>query len=981
MATVTRTATVDLDSWFHDNSGGNMGNGQGDYLTVGYGNGPDTLVGGNRFGIRVPRGTLFDGIANADAITAFDIKLRGNNDCVGIGGTVRFFLERGTTALSENSLGTNCAQNTSGTAGSARYPGPTRDATDRAFFTGNVSNGAWITVAALALGKWWFAHPEVTGLVLVAVASDGGGTAYDESNTARRATFYSRHTSSKPYASLTFNDNEAPYIPTDLNPPDNADTATTVGTSATVSARHTDPEGDAATKFQVQFYPAGTTDAQADAGSVAPVTGHDKTVTATTAHNAIRSHTETGLAARTNYEWRMRFFDGQWGPWSLLRTVGTAYKPTVVNQTVEPGTLDPLLYASIQSSDPADYITAVEEFVYQDPAGGTTITKWASGKQAIGGSPTRSELEYGGSPLVFGTQYRRRTIVYNRDDMPSDLSANTYFTPLEAVGPDVFIGGGTTPADLQVKINSVTPTLRLRDPGLANIDRARIEWLNEAGTVVLADSGEQSFASAAYREITAPAGIYSPGQRPRGRAYIRLTGNANMGPAREFQIHLNTTPGAPNPFHATGLPMVGVSAGKQYVVRADGVVVTDDSTPDITFPFRDADKDLGYTEAISRQEVELRTLADAHFGASPYIDSTPTFNEVFTTPALTVENTYKTRARYDDNGALRSAFSDYLMVKYSAAPTLSAVVPANAATVTTPRVVFGWTYASSGGKAQAGYRLVARQGTTDLFDTGYVEGTGDEVTADPNVFPNSSTITWELTVYDTDGLAVVLTRTFTTSFTVPAALTGLIITPDTDEKALLVVWDVSALSTAEFYAYHVDARTEDGQWRRITTIADKTIHAYSYRAAAHNRETIIRVTQDNGFAESTPVEDSAVLTVDGYWVRSASRIDELDAVVGHGPGDTKAKREVVEPLGRPEKVIMDWGTTGYEGAFRITSNDRDQLERLRTYKANAEIVMFKFPYGDVRYAQIMSTPDADGVGEWFDASVEYIEVSPTAASF
>jgi hypothetical protein len=972
MATVTRTANVDLDSWFHDNAGGNMGNGRGGLMTVGYSTGPGDLVGSNRFGIRIPRGTLFDGIPNADVITAFDLKLRAINDCVGIGGTVRFFLERGTTALAENTLATGCAQNTSGTAGAARWGGPTRDTADRAFFTGAVSNGAWITVPALALGKWWYAHPEVTALVLVAVAANADGSAAEESNSARRATFYTRHTASVPYASLTFNDNLAPYAPTDLNPPDGSADATTAGTSMSVSARHTDPEGNAATRYQAQAFAAGTTDVQADAGT--GLVQDSGSVTATTAHNALRSHTFTGLAARTDYEWRFRFYDGQWGPWSLLQTAGTAYKPTAVNLAIEPGTLDPLLYASISSGDPSDYITAVEEFVYQDPAIGDTITKWASGKVAIGGSPTRSEVEYGGSPLVFGTQYRRRTIVYNRDDIPSDLTANFYFTPTESVGPNV------SPGNIETKLNTTQPTVTLTNPGGGNIDRARVEWLNEAGTVVLNDTGEIAFTSAASRNVQAPAGIYSPGQRPRGRAYIRPTGNANMGPARDFQLHLNTTPGAPNPYDDAGNPRVSVSAGKQAVLRADGVVVTDDSTPDVTFPFRDADKDLGYTEAIARQEVEVRTMADAHFGASPYVDASAPFAELFTLPALTVETSYKTRARYDDNGALRSAFSDYLTIRYSAAPTLSSVLPAAAAVVTTPRIPFSWVYASSGGKAQAGYRLTVRQGQTTLFD---IEGEGDDdaYTNDPYLLPDGAALEMTLTVYDTDGLAATVTRTFTTDFTQPPALTGLTITEDTDEKALLIVWNESGLTASEFYAYHVEARTGDGQWRRVTTILSKGTHAFLYRAAVHNEDTIIRVVQDNGWMESEPVEDSGTVVAEGYWVRTASRIDELLHVTGHGPGDTQTRLERLTPIGRPEELILDWGTTGYVGAFDLLTNDRDQIERLRGYKADAEIVMFKFPYGVVRYARITDTPDTDGVGNWARTAVSYIELMPESATF
>lgn len=963
MAT-TRTQTVDRDNWYFNDGSTSYGNGKGPSMYVGYTT-VGTLTGKNRFAISIPRGTLFDGVPSAGSITAFNIKLRARgSNCDGNGGAVRFWLKRATANMGENSDTADCHVTTAGTGGVSKWPSPATDETNKAGFSGAVADNAWITVNALALGQWWYAHPEVTSLVLIAVAADAGLTADDESTTSRRAHFNTKDTTSAPYAEMTFNDNLAPTIPTSTLPADGTKQGSTNGTSATVSAVHNDPEGDTATKYQAQWFPAGTTDVTAD--STTPTA--DNTVTANTANGATRSHTFTGLPARTAGEWRIRFYDGQWGAWSLLQTLTTAYKPTAVNLTVEPATLTPNMYASIQSNDPADYITAIEEYEYQDPAGGATITKWAPGKQSIGGSPTRSQVVYGGSPLVFGTQYRRRVVIYNRDDVPSDLTANTYFTQHATLGPTM------VPGDTLTKQNTLTPTIRLSDPGSANIDQARIEWLSEDGSTVLSDSGVVSFTAAAYRDITAPAGIYAYGQYPKARGYIRVSGNADMGPSNTVTIRLNDKPGAPYPV------TIEATAGSQVVQRPDGVWVTNDSTPDIRVPFRDTDKDLGYTENSVRREVEVKTMAGAAVGASPYI-VTGTPSDVQTAPVLTVETQYEVRGRHDDTANVRSDWSDYAFVKYSAAPTLSAVTPANAATVTDPTPTFAWTFASSGGKAQAYYRLTASLGTTILYDTGMVAGTAASVTLAAFVLPNASTITWTLTVYDTDGLYATITRTFTTAFTQPAALTGLVLTPNDDEKAIDVLWNPSTLPANEFYAYYVYARREGGQFRLVTTITDQSASAFRLRSAAHNRETIVRVTQTNGWAESDPLEDSSMVVADGYWVASLSDINELTFVRGHGPGDHKRNLEIVEPLQRGERVVLNWGATGYEASFDIMSNDRDQLARLRAYADASEIVMFKFPYGDVRYAIVTDTPDDDGVGDWFTGNVKYIEVLPESATF
>jgi hypothetical protein len=147
------------------------------------------------------------------------------------------------------------------------------------------------------------------------------------------------------------------------------------------------------------------------------------------------------------------------------------------------------------------------------------------------------------------------------------------------------------------------------------------------------------------------------------------------------------------------------------------------------------------------------------------------------------------------------------------------------------------------------------------------------------------------------------------------------------------------------------------------------------------------VTQTNGWAESDPIEASLAVPAEGYFVRSASRIDELQYVTGHGPGDSQTDLEIMEPPdrrgadGRREKLILNWGSTGYEGQFELLVSDRDSLDLLRGYKEAGEPVMFKFPYGAVRYAIITQTPDTDGVGDWFGEKVSYIEIAPESAGF
>lgn len=246
----SRTQVVDLDAWFADFSSG-AGNGNGSAMSVGMGT--SSWAFKQRFAIRIPRGSLFNGIPSASAISSFSVKLRTRNTNSGIGGSVKFHLERGTSTFTEYAVvagqggvpagsNINAFVSTAGPA-SGEWPGPTRDATDRGSFEGSPSADQWITVPLLALGRWWYANPGVTSLILV-------GIAFDETLTSQRCTFYTSESSSVPYAEIVYGSNNPPNAPADV-----AITLGADGKSFTISSTHTDPDGDAAVSYEVRWTP------------------------------------------------------------------------------------------------------------------------------------------------------------------------------------------------------------------------------------------------------------------------------------------------------------------------------------------------------------------------------------------------------------------------------------------------------------------------------------------------------------------------------------------------------------------------------------------------------------------------------------------------------------------------------------------------------------------------------------------------------
>jgi len=1134
MAT-TRTANVNADAWYMQDAANSWGNGGGPRLSVGFVSFGSGWT--NRFAIKIPRGTLFDGIQSAGSITAFQIKLRADNDCVDIGGTVKFYLERATTSMGENSEDRDCIQSTAGTTGVQRWPGPTRTTTDRAEYQGSPVSGDWITVNALALGQWWYNNPSVTELVLVAVASDGAG-GYAESTAARRFTCYSRHTTSIPYASMTFNEDVAPNIPNTLTPADNALVATTSGTSITVSGKYDHPQGKSGTAAQFALYPTSATDAVPGSPLV------DQLVTATVAQGGTKSNTFLSQTSGTARKWRMRFaYNGLWGPWSLLQTVTPVYLPgTPAQPYVTPNSLTPDFFASLVSSKPGDYITAAEVNVWLDPAQGQTITKWASGQVAIGGSPTRVQMTYGGSALAFDTQYRWQVRLANSDGVWSAWTGNQYFTPTAQLGPNI------SPGDTSTLQTTKTPTFTLTRPGGGNFDQYRMRWYNEAGTL-LSDTGVVSITSAASTNVVTPAGLWDWGQQPQVDAAIRNTGDATIGPyADKRTVRINAQPGSPYPLSVTAGAQITPTATQQAIVRSDGVVVTDADTygPNGSVPFRDTDLDLGYAELPSLREVEVsqtggtlvarlvrkmyarhdvqrlggihsfdqegtlvpttqgwvagtacalswsttsvvaealrlaftalatattstQTFASGLNSGSLYTDlsavtnlrvytrksaavtglavklrftfsgNSANFAEFDVTPSATntweakvmvraspattggtvnwaqvsglelrvshtagsnqtfdvfvdelraeawaAETTRRVRARYDDLAAVRSAYSDYLQVRQSAAPTLSSVTPANAATVTDPTPTIAWSYASAGSKAQGAYRVTASVAGDTKYDSGWVTSTATSVTLPAGTLPNASTVAWTLDVRDSDGLlATQIARTFTTNFTQPPALTGLTLTPDDDAMAILVQWTASGLSAGEFQRYIIRARSGGGQFEQVGVVTAQASPSFTYYGAPHNTDVIVQVTQDNGWLESNPVEASTSLDVEGTW-----RLDPAAMRLRYVQPNSQQHSPKVEdaeyaPLGADAATVVtlgDWGTEG-RLQLRVPPEDASVVAQLEQDRRLGTVVLLKTGKGLSAYVKWREVTVTDDEAGWTNVTLAYTQVAASLAGF
>lgn len=718
----------------------------------------------------------------------------------------------------------------------------------------------------------------------------------------------------------------------------------------------------------------------------------DAVVVRNTPNGQSASYTFTGLDAGTTGTVKMRFFDGTvWGAWSDDVLVSNAGTFAVTQMTATPGTLTPDLGASLVGpatyNGTAVYIIGYAIQVYQNTSGGQVL-KWDANVTLSSGTVRRVTPAYGGDPLTWGQSYTVKWYLrvgylsasgpffVTSAPPPGQGLATFNFTPLQDTGPTITYSGN--PINLSFKIDTLTPTFRLA-PASGNIDEAELRIWNEAGTTLLYDSGVLSFSAAGHKDVTVPAARLTWGINVKIDGAVRASGDTDLGNFNDtkFDAHINAQPGAPSPLTLesdTG-QVVGPSNDPttiyKLVGRTDNVWITTDDTPTAVFPYRDLDLDLGYTDPAARREIELLDTSDVDIGASPYV-ITSSITDDWTIPSslLTAETQFKTRARYDDDADVRSAFSDFMFIEYSVPPDITDVDPADGDVVTDPTPTFSWTY-TSGTKTQAAYQLVLAIDETEIYDSGFTLDPTPSVDVPIGILDTDQTVVYTLTVYDTDGLYDQEIGTFTTTFTAPDALTGLTLTPDTTLDAIVVAWDQSLVDPDEFYAYFVYVKLPGKDFRLAATITEQDTFTYNLYAAAHNRETIVRISESNGFGESEFTEDSATLggeegTVDyipGYNLVRPDQIVDLRYAFA-SPGDTQTDLEVFTPPRRGEKVVLNWGTGGYEHSLTFFAADREIVDTLRGWKQNGTVSIEKSEYGAVRYVLVTGVTDGDKSAGW-----------------
>lgn len=462
------------------------------------------------------------------------------------------------------------------------------------------ASGRWVKVATItSLGRTWApsrlggSGTSMFGLVM-AQDNDDWSASPSYTATVNNAEFASDDWgdgSKAPYLKFKFSDNQPPSAPAPTSPEfvDGGSSAVVVGTTAgtdlTVEFLYSDPDGDAIRRVEMEVYGDGETSVD-PAVSARLATTDAVTPTPLGPLNAYRVRL-TGLPARTTMRARLRVQDVRdaWSDWTLL-TDGrftTAYVPGAPLQSLMQTDPDrPDIFGTLNTPDANDFVTGWEGEFYRDTPQGR-ITLWAPGMVDVGGSSSRSQVEYTGAVLNDGDVVKWRHRHRNRDEVIGAWSEELTAVIKAQVGPTI------APGDTGTKLTTRTPALTLTFDGSSDGYQYR---LYRAGVSIF-DSGVVSISAAGSTAVTVPSGYLNWGDTIEVDAAGRPAGTGVLGPfSPVVSLYIDT------------LPTTSIAASDREVA---GAIVP---TLDVLWesPYTDPDA-TRYGEVPVGKELELRVAA------------------------------------------------------------------------------------------------------------------------------------------------------------------------------------------------------------------------------------------------------------------------------------------------------------------------------------------------------------------------------------
>jgi len=351
------------------------------------------------------------------------------------------------------------------------------------------------------------------------------------------------------------------------------------------------------------------------------------------------------------------------------------------------------------------------------------------------------------------------------------------------------------------------------------------------------------------------------------------------------------------------------------------------------------------------------------------------------------------RVRVADQDGVYSAYSAAQTFYARDLPTVAVSAPGNGSTVGTPAPTITWSFAASGGRTQAQYRVSITDTTNGVvvLNTGFVFSSAQTYTPSLSVLTIGPTYQVRVDVIDSAGLSSSATSSFTSFFVPPNTPTFTVDGASMPTNGGVVVnWSGSTPNSGvqswRVYRRNVGATT----WKLIRDLPATTFGWTDYTCPSNTavQYSVVQVALDPNF--NFPVESAYVAInftgqCDDYFIVTPddSTLNmKLDIVVSDNLRD-EYEKAVLNLMGRKRRVETgtEWGVTGslsaqlYDDTVLTARQKKRQIDLiqssgLRPYLRN--------PFGDVWSIGLMgaSYDRVAGVGtrEFTTVSIEYSEI-------
>lgn len=328
------------------------------------------------------------------------------------------------------------------------------------------------------------------------------------------------------------------------------------------------------------------------------------------------------------------------------------------------------------------------------------------------------------------------------------------------------------------------------------------------------------------------------------------------------------------------------------------------------------------------------------------------------------------------------------------APVVTITAPVAASTVNNPNVGFGWTAVFGGGRTQREYKVSIVQGSTTVYDSGWIVGTDNTFTIPPDVLTSGVNYVATVALRDTGGIEGSATVGFATLWVPPAAPVFTVDTDDFDTSGYVRVAWTHANADPDFIAYRVYARQiGDADWIMLyetaASQADYTRDEFLIWSAEQFEIKVVQVANRFGAqVESQTAPQTHTANGSYYWLiinqGSTQLAFRLNNVTSDSYDDEWDQEFLpVLGLGRMEDRGDHWGVTGSMTA-QLRDREGGQTARLQrqTLVQMKELVLpmyLRTPFGDLLKVGVggLNVSRVAGVGarEFVDLTIPYTELA------